>query len=381
MKYKSVWDEDPSELGELFNTWMDFAYDPNKPYLCIGQYKDNLKGARAIIGGTNNKFLFIVYDPRYIRVFNKDTFERVAFVSLPLHPQTRKIQYPVFVERKYNNNNTKKNRYTELILICRSTGLWIRFDEINFKFEFENFSIPQAISNFSDYSYICVEDCIYIFGGFDSFRANFNNTAYKYSMKKKEWYECMYTLPYALCGSVAIFHPDTKAAHIIGGYDSKTQNTENKHIVTLLKDWEDIKEDTTNDIKEDINEDIKEDINKDINENLKEEINENIKEEYKYTKKQPEGQTQEEQTQEGQTQEEQKQEQAQEKEDEKNDEETPPGKKITALVAIQSEIQQLGQIQIQITMKELTLKELHQQIYAHVDANEYENMIRSNKKN
>ncbi|ETO09564.1 hypothetical protein RFI_27810 [Reticulomyxa filosa] len=114
MKYRSVWSNDENgsvikKTEKHYNEWVSFTDNENKP-ISIGKAKYNYCGVRAVIDGSNNHLLFIIYPSNGIDVFDLNALQYVKYDTLP--PDCGTILFPCFISIKGDesatNNNTKK---------------------------------------------------------------------------------------------------------------------------------------------------------------------------------------------------------------------------------------------------------------------------------
>ncbi|ETO07312.1 hypothetical protein RFI_30079, partial [Reticulomyxa filosa] len=121
MKYVSVW-SNISKKSNNYNEWIPFTDNHNNPII-IGRNQDNYYGARAVICGSNNHF-----------VFNLNTFQFIKHHTLPNNNYSG---YHCFVLRSKNRQQMMKTnkQNCQMLLFCKKTGLSIEYNEDNiFKF-------------------------------------------------------------------------------------------------------------------------------------------------------------------------------------------------------------------------------------------------------
>ncbi|ETO27233.1 G-protein beta WD-40 repeats containing protein [Reticulomyxa filosa] len=223
MKYVSVWDEDAIEKAKCPNEWIQFTDNQDNP-ICIGRNKDNYLGARAVICGSNNNLLFITYNPKNISVFDLTTFQFINHDVL--QADNNWIWFHCFVSNNSNglltmSTNAKKN---EMILFCEKIGLSIEYDEDSNAFQFNHLRICTTIRQFSYYAYVCVDDSILFFGGWNGCigtNAVASKELYKYSITNNKWTKFDHTLPIALQNCTAVLDLNSTYIHILGGRDDK----------------------------------------------------------------------------------------------------------------------------------------------------------------
>jgi len=280
MKYKSVWnnnyDKDDnknenkntmkseeqissspssSSSSPTFNEWIPLIHPIHHSPIILGREQDNFYGVRAVIGGINHQLLFITCCKdmdNNMSVFNLNACEYVTHVTFRIHSDN--VRYHALVnvsnsnknENKNVNENNNKNKNNnnnnnEMVLLCYGNdGVHIQFNEWNATFGFQIFSLPICLSPFIFYSYVCVNDVIYLFGGWycDHGHKSSKNV-YAYKVKENKWLECTDTLPYPLENSVAVLNQDSTCVHIFGGWNGETDKKEEKQIKwSLLKaEW------------------------------------------------------------------------------------------------------------------------------------------------
>ncbi|ETO25449.1 hypothetical protein RFI_11687 [Reticulomyxa filosa] len=158
MKYVSVWNEDKDSIK---NEWQLLVDHHNNP-VCIDRQGEYYRGARALIGGSNNHLLFITHSPKDIDVFDLHAFQFINHSILPDN-----INYNIgchcFVAKKKNPHEKKKD---EMILFCKETGLSIEYDEDNNTFQFYTLYVCTTMRSFRLFAYIHVDDLILFFGGY-----------------------------------------------------------------------------------------------------------------------------------------------------------------------------------------------------------------------
>ncbi|ETO01431.1 hypothetical protein RFI_36009 [Reticulomyxa filosa] len=180
MKYVSVWSDDENQnemnrskkLNEFNqftksnndNKWLPFTENRNYPII-IGRERDHdYNGARALIGGINNHLLFITYRKNNIK-----------------NGQVQEMM------------KTNKQNY-QMLLFCFDTGLSIEYDEDNNTFRFYKLPVCDDIAPFYQYAYVCINDMILFFGGWD-FCSVVSKSVHKYSIRENKWTTFENTLP------------------------------------------------------------------------------------------------------------------------------------------------------------------------------------------
>ncbi|ETO11037.1 hypothetical protein RFI_26340, partial [Reticulomyxa filosa] len=215
MKYKSVWEisdnhcnskSDHDSISQNVNNWTRFAENCS-----IGKLEDSLRGLCGLIGGKNNDLLFITCYPEDIEVINLKTMKPLTGIKNNIIPKGEHklgIQYHCFVPLTIENEKVANH----FILFCYNTGLLIKYDEQNKIFNYEKLPICPALSDFALYS-----------------KYERSKLVHKYSMKKKTWDKCKFTLPAEIYGSFAILSGNDTSVHIIGGEVQKMHMSINVH--------------------------------------------------------------------------------------------------------------------------------------------------------
>ncbi|ETN98787.1 hypothetical protein RFI_38700, partial [Reticulomyxa filosa] len=230
MKYVSVWsnDNDDNEIkrskkSKKYNQWIPFT-DNKEKVVKIGRQEDGYKGARAVIGGSNNHLLFITYQPKNISVFDLNTFQFIKHDTLKIDNE---IYSPCFVSTSENEQEmmkgNKKNKNIKMLLFHKKAGLSIRYDETNNNFRYYAKEVCEDIAPFWNYGYVRINDIILFFGGSSK---TVSNSMYKYSIRENKWMISQDVLPVPLDGCIAMLSKDSKYVHIIGvpsaNWDSAT---------------------------------------------------------------------------------------------------------------------------------------------------------------
>ncbi|ETO07348.1 Pfs, NACHT and WD domain protein [Reticulomyxa filosa] len=238
LRYKSVWNSDEKkeigiERANGYNKWLPFTDNDNNP-ICIGRDESNYEGVRAVIGGSNNHLLFIVYEPRNIDVFDLHTFQ---FVKQDILPCVSDVYYPCLISKLKSEAammQTKKKK-TEMVLLCNETGLAIDYSEENNAFQFNKLQLCTTIKTFHAYACVCVDDIVLIFGGFGGFSIGISKDVYKYSIAKNKWMKFDCTLPIQLHECEGVLSEDNTSAYILGGCSIDEGSP--IHVKTNVKQW------------------------------------------------------------------------------------------------------------------------------------------------
>ncbi|ETN98081.1 hypothetical protein RFI_39441 [Reticulomyxa filosa] len=238
MKYVSVWSNKSNISNKLnksndYNEWIPFTDNHNHPII-IGRERDNYWGARAVIGGRNSHLLFITYTYNYISVFDLNTFQYIKHDTLPTDSP---IWCHCFVSNSENVQGqemmkTNKQNYQILLFKC-NIGLSIEYDEDNNTFQFHQLPVCDDIAQFYYYAYVCINDIIFFFGGWNGMYgtdANVSKSVHKYSIRENKWTTFQNMLPSPLYDCIAILSEEDNHIHIIGG-----QNYKHESVPTYMK--------------------------------------------------------------------------------------------------------------------------------------------------
>ncbi|ETO33560.1 hypothetical protein RFI_03542 [Reticulomyxa filosa] len=216
MKYVSVWSDDNNnddenetnkseKLNDLnrlnksnnYNQWLPFIDNHNHP-LIIGRDQD---------------------------MFDLNTFQFTKHDTLPAK---NIIYYHCFVSKSENGQvqemiktNQKNEQNYQMLLFFKDTGLSIEYDEDNNTFQFHQLPVCKSIAPFKLYAYVCINDIILFFGGYNWEKKIYSKSVYKYSIRENEWMTFQNTLPSPLYGCVAILSEEDNHIHIIGGIDDE----------------------------------------------------------------------------------------------------------------------------------------------------------------
>ncbi|ETO29095.1 hypothetical protein RFI_08032, partial [Reticulomyxa filosa] len=223
MRYTSVWRNNNKMKNNIaYNQWIPLT-DNFKKMVKIGRDEDNYEGVRAVISGSNNHLLFISYKPRNLDVFDLNTLQYISRNTLSIddllgyHCFTLMIEHPPRMVI-----NKKKN-----------SGLSIEYNESVNTFQFRQLQIFPALASSIKYAYVCIENAILFFGGYDIGRVACSKKIYMYSIKEDKWKKLDYTLPCPLFDCVALLTEHDKFVHIIG----RGNRHQPMHKKINLKKW------------------------------------------------------------------------------------------------------------------------------------------------
>ncbi|ETO15543.1 hypothetical protein RFI_21820 [Reticulomyxa filosa] len=228
MKYTSVWNKS-KKLKKLnnYNQWIPFT-DKYNNIIYFGKDKDDYKGMRAIIGGSNNNLLFITYK-KNINVFDLNKSQLIKQDILPINNE---IYYHCLISKLENEEKNYK-----MILFGFMTGLSIEYNENNNDFQFNQLYICNDIISFHKYAYVYINDVILFFGGYSKKDGKdiISKLVHKYSIRENKWTTFSNTLPSQLQDCIAILSKDKKDIHIIGGKNKN--HIVSTHMKTKVSEW------------------------------------------------------------------------------------------------------------------------------------------------
>ncbi|ETO10773.1 hypothetical protein RFI_26604 [Reticulomyxa filosa] len=145
-------------------------------------------------------------------------FKEIINVKIPTD---NSIQFHCFVSNSENEQvqemmkiNQKNKPNYQMLLLCRETGLLIEYDEDN-----NNFKLPVCdnITSFYQYAYVCINDVILSFGGYNDNVVS--KSVHKYSIRESKWMTFQNTLPSLSRFIIAILSEEDNHIYIIGGID------------------------------------------------------------------------------------------------------------------------------------------------------------------
>ncbi|ETO35640.1 WD repeat-containing protein [Reticulomyxa filosa] len=223
MKYVSIWNDEDNkskELNELnnYNEWVPFTDNYNHP-ITIGSDNEIYEGVRAVIGGRNNNLLFSTYLYCNISVFDLNTYDKL--------PANNYIEYHCFVSNSENGqeqemmdiNQEKNTKNYQMFLFYKDIGLSIRYNENSNTFQFHQLLVCDDIAPLFKYAYVCINDIILFFGGWNINNAAVSKSVHQYLIRKNKWMTFKHFLPDPLENCVAILSKEDNNIHIIGGRD------------------------------------------------------------------------------------------------------------------------------------------------------------------
>ncbi|ETO12340.1 hypothetical protein RFI_25037 [Reticulomyxa filosa] len=239
MKYVSVWGNMSNKSNEFnnCNQWVPFTYNQNQTIVIGRDQGHDFQGVRAVIGGCNNNLLFITYYRNNISVFDLNTFQFIKHDKLPIDY----IQYHCFVSKSENREGqemmkTNKQNY-QMLLFCYDAGLSIEYDEDNSTFQFLQLNVCDDIVPFNLYAYVCINDIILFFGGWNHNHNITSKSVHKYSIRENRWMTFQNALPSPLFHCVAILNEEDNLIHIIGGRDDEKKKV-SAHMKTNVRTWD-----------------------------------------------------------------------------------------------------------------------------------------------
>ncbi|ETO30147.1 WD-40 repeat-containing protein, partial [Reticulomyxa filosa] len=207
------------------NEWIPFINNNNNDNnnnnnINIGLKPDNYAGVRAIISGSNNHLLFIVYPSRNFCIFDLNKYQIIKNGYLSINCD---LTFPCFILKKEN----------EMLLFCRNKGYLLTYNEKTCTISSKKIWICSPMQLLSYYAYIHINNNILFFGGYDGFRSeSVSKSLYKYSIEENTWTQLEYTLPLPLyaCSAIINEQKDDTFIHIIGG-----QSNDNILLSTHMK--------------------------------------------------------------------------------------------------------------------------------------------------
>ncbi|ETO01951.1 hypothetical protein RFI_35489 [Reticulomyxa filosa] len=240
MKYVSIWSNisDISKKSNEFNNynqWVPFKNNHDQPII-ISRSTNSCRGARAVIGGINNNLLFITNYFNEINVFDLNKFKFIKYGKLPIY---NPICYHCFVSNSENGQGQENKQNNQMLLFKKNIGLLIEYDEDENTFQFHELPVCDAIASFYAYAYVCINDAIFFFGGYDwnNDKHIFSKSVHKYSIRENKWTTFKNTLPSPLYNLVAILNEEGNNMHIIGGLDDKITGR-STHMKTKVRVWD-----------------------------------------------------------------------------------------------------------------------------------------------
>ncbi|ETO15558.1 hypothetical protein RFI_21803 [Reticulomyxa filosa] len=248
MKYVSVWSNTldiSNKSNELNNDnqWTPFTDNHNNPII-IGRSRDEYNGVRAVISGSNNHLLFITYLKNNISVFDLNIFQFIRHDRLPTdnwiwdhcfvsNPKNRQGQGIIKTNQEQNEQNC------QMLLFCKNVGLSIKYDKDKNIFQFRKLFVCDNIAPFSNYAYMCINDVILFFGGWNGRvdGIDVSTSVHKYSIRENKWMTFKNTLPIPLFNCVAILSKEDNYLHIVGGVNNKRKALLT-HMRTKMRIWD-----------------------------------------------------------------------------------------------------------------------------------------------
>ncbi|ETO23045.1 hypothetical protein RFI_14142 [Reticulomyxa filosa] len=201
MQYKSVWKDD-TDCGPLLEcTCMDI---------------------RAAVSGEKKSLLFLMYRSNVIEVFDMTIWTLITSKKLPILYGDCGVG--CLVEIKTNE-----------LLLNERQGFNIPFDEKDKTFACKTMNICNSLMHISNYSFVCVNDSMLLFGGYSNRCFTRTDSIFVYTPKKNGWMCYFSSLPLPLSSSGIVFNLLDKSIHIIGGLDDNWQ-TSNLHYVVNAQD-------------------------------------------------------------------------------------------------------------------------------------------------
>ncbi|ETN99669.1 hypothetical protein RFI_37801, partial [Reticulomyxa filosa] len=115
-----------------------------------------------------------------ISVFNLNTFQFIKHDILPID---------IFINHHCFISKSENEEKYQMLLFCFSSGLSIKYDENNNTFRFHPLPICKDITLFKHYAYVCVNNVIFFFGGWNDRYTDvvISKSVYKYSIRENKW--------------------------------------------------------------------------------------------------------------------------------------------------------------------------------------------------
>ncbi|ETO34687.1 hypothetical protein RFI_02402 [Reticulomyxa filosa] len=241
MKYVSVWSNISNKLNEFdkYNQWTPLT-DNNNHSIIIGRYNDDYIGVRALIGGSNNHLLFITYRSNTISVFDLNTFQFIKHHTLSTKNE---ICYHCLVsengqvQEMMKTNGEKNKQNYRVLLFCKNEGLSIEYDEDNNAFQFHELPVCDSTAPFYKYAYVCINDIVLFFGGWNNSNAVVSKSVHMYSIRENKWMTFQNTLISPLRDCVAVLIEGENHIQIIGGSNDK-RTLVSTHMKTKVRVWD-----------------------------------------------------------------------------------------------------------------------------------------------
>ncbi|ETO06062.1 hypothetical protein RFI_31336 [Reticulomyxa filosa] len=232
MKYVSIWSnvsDTPNKSNKLnnYNKWAPLT-DSDNHSIIIGRDDDDYRGARTVISGRNNHFVF---DLNIFQFLKHDTL-----------PTDNNIWYHCFVSNSENGQGqemmkTNEKKSKQMLLFVYSTGLLIEYDEDDNIFQFHELPVCDDIEPFKNYAYVCINDAILLFGGYSWGLCIFSKLVHKYLIRENKWMTFQNTLLSPLHDCIAILNEEDNHIYIIGGKNDKDTKV-STHVKTNVRIWD-----------------------------------------------------------------------------------------------------------------------------------------------
>ncbi|ETO25185.1 hypothetical protein RFI_11951 [Reticulomyxa filosa] len=195
LDYESVW----NTKSKKNHSW---ATAPQK----IGDPTDDLRNVRALIGGTNDQFLFYIYAPKHIVALDSKSLKMVASDILP------------FDGKISGGNCFVKAKQNKMLLFGNTNhGLAITYNEQTKTFQYQKLALCFDLWHVWDYAYVYVGNFVILFGGYDYVDGLSLNKVHIYNIKQNRWKQSSHKLSMAMKFSFAIFREHDVCIYIMGG--------------------------------------------------------------------------------------------------------------------------------------------------------------------
>ncbi|ETO15289.1 hypothetical protein RFI_22075, partial [Reticulomyxa filosa] len=105
----------------------------------------------------------------------------------------------------------------------------------NNTFQFHQLPVCDDMKPFHFYAYVCINDIILFFGGYDYYVVS--KSVHKYSIRENKWMTFQDIFPSPLRSCVAILSEEDNHIHIIGGENEKNKIL-STHMKTKVRVWD-----------------------------------------------------------------------------------------------------------------------------------------------
>jgi len=225
MKYQSVWTN--TDVSKHLNYWSSVPKGVRIGRQSANQ-KDDLQGARAIVGGTKNDLLFITHFPKNIDVFDLKSWTYVPDVNTNILPG------PSDFELRYHFVSARSSN--QFILLSYQQGLLITYHQSKKEFVFQSFSF-EKICHSNPYAYFYHHISFY----FENGAAKLSMIVPSFMMSRKELGPQQKKTPFPISHCTPVITSSSTSVHLVGGIhlDGESQRThfvmEREYILEEIK--------------------------------------------------------------------------------------------------------------------------------------------------